>query len=299
MREKVQNLFARESGRVAHAISVIAFTLSPPRRGRLWQWAEKEIQMQTPSEPSTSTSSRQTSLNTLRSPLPSRISWAAEPFADEDTPLLGSDKTKDPRPRRKSRRNSFKALFKKRLAAVRPIYDHGDIEDDEEEKRSCFWIMVAIFVLAVMVVTAMFIGPEALPTQPYGTTSITPPWPTQRSNNPAVLIKASHGAVATENPLCSDIGVQVLKDGGNAVDAAVASTLCIGVVNMFSSGIGGGGFMTVRIPSANGSEIWTIDFRERAPAASNSTMYEKDPILAIFGGLSVAVPGELRGLEEA
>lgn len=55
---------------------------------------------------------------------------------------------------------------------------------------------------------------------------------TQR--NPSYLIEAQHGAAATENQLCSVLGVNVLKDGGNAVDAAVASTLCIGVVNMFS-----------------------------------------------------------------
>ena len=52
--------------------------------------------------------------------------------------------------------------------------------------------------------------------------------------NPAYLIKAKHGAVASENELCSNIGVEILKEGGNAVDAAVATTFCIGVVNMFS-----------------------------------------------------------------
>ena len=52
--------------------------------------------------------------------------------------------------------------------------------------------------------------------------------------NPAYLIKAKHGAVASENVLCSNIGVEILKEGGNAVDAAVAATFCIGVVNMFS-----------------------------------------------------------------
>lgn len=52
--------------------------------------------------------------------------------------------------------------------------------------------------------------------------------------NPAYLIKAEHGAVASENVLCSNIGVEILKEGGNAVDAAVATTLCVGVVNMFS-----------------------------------------------------------------
>ena len=52
--------------------------------------------------------------------------------------------------------------------------------------------------------------------------------------NPAYLIKAKHGAVASENVLCSNIGVEILKEGGNAMDAAVATTFCVGVVNMFS-----------------------------------------------------------------
>jgi hypothetical protein len=54
------------------------------------------------------------------------------------------------------------------------------------------------------------------------------------ARNPSYLIKAKSGAVASENILCSDIGVDVMKDGGNAVDAAVATTFCIGVVAMFS-----------------------------------------------------------------
>ena len=54
------------------------------------------------------------------------------------------------------------------------------------------------------------------------------------TRNPAYLIRATSGAVASENIQCSDIGVQVMKGGGNAVDAAVATTFCIGVVNMFS-----------------------------------------------------------------
>ncbi|KAI1318952.1 hypothetical protein EDD11_005386 [Mortierella claussenii] len=114
-------------------------------------------------------------------------------------------------------------------------------------------------------------------------------------NTPS-LIKAKHGAVATEEIHCSEIGVQVLKDGGNAMDAAIASCLCIGTVNMFSAGIGGGGFMTIRLP--NGT-VEVIDFRETAPAGATANMFKKDPILAQKGGLSVAVPGEIRGLELA
>ncbi|KZP17923.1 hypothetical protein FIBSPDRAFT_864277 [Athelia psychrophila] len=111
--------------------------------------------------------------------------------------------------------------------------------------------------------------------------------------NPAYLIEAEHGAVAAENGRCSIMGVDVLKDGGNAVDAAVATTLCTGVVNMFSSGIGGGGFMTIRVP------VWTIDFREAAPRLANASMYKSDPATSMFGGLAVGVPGELRALAEA
>lgn len=52
--------------------------------------------------------------------------------------------------------------------------------------------------------------------------------------NPVVLIQAHYGAVASENKVCSDLGVDTLKAGGNAVDAAISTTFCIGVINMFS-----------------------------------------------------------------
>ncbi|KAI0341981.1 gamma-glutamyltranspeptidase [Trametopsis cervina] len=122
------------------------------------------------------------------------------------------------------------------------------------------------------------------------------------ARNPAYLIKAKHGAVASENIVCSELGVSTMKKGGNAVDAAVATTMCIGVTNMFSSGIGGGGFMTVRIPTPEGnktSEVYTVDFRETAPAAATETMYVGRARDARWGGLAVGVPGELRGLKKA
>jgi len=103
------------------------------------------------------------------------------------------------------------------------------------------------------------------------------------------------GAVASETSICSQVGVDILRvHHGNAVDAAVATVLCNGVVAMYHSGIGGGSFALVR--SAKG-EYEFIDFREVAPAAATEDMYAKDENLSLYGGLASGVPGELRGLE--
>ncbi|KAF2499794.1 gamma-glutamyltranspeptidase [Lophium mytilinum] len=101
------------------------------------------------------------------------------------------------------------------------------------------------------------------------------------------------GAVASESSICSNIGTELLKCGGNAADALVGTTFCIGVIGMYHSGIGGGGFMLVR--GSNGSYEF-IDFRETAPAAAFEDMYENNVNASIYGGLASGVPGELRGL---
>ncbi|GJC91003.1 glutathione hydrolase proenzyme [Colletotrichum liriopes] len=102
------------------------------------------------------------------------------------------------------------------------------------------------------------------------------------------------GAVASEADICSKIGTDILKKGGNAADATVSTVLCVGVVGMYHSGIGGGGFMLVR--SSNGTYEF-IDFRETAPAAAFETMYSNNTRASMYGGLASGVPGELRGLE--
>ncbi|KAF2166508.1 hypothetical protein M409DRAFT_54848 [Zasmidium cellare ATCC 36951] len=102
------------------------------------------------------------------------------------------------------------------------------------------------------------------------------------------------GAVASESSICSDIGGDILKRGGNAADSTVATVFCVGVIGMYHSGVAGGGFMLVR--SSNGSYEF-IDFRESAPAAAFQDMYNNDTDLSIYGGLASGVPGELRGLE--
>lgn len=128
----------------------------------------------------------------------------------------------------------------------------------------------------------------------------------KKSINPAY----TNAAIATENEICSELGVSILKQNGSAVDAAITSTLCIGVVNPQSSGIGGGGFMLVY----DDGVARTIDFREMAPAASSLDMYtgysdcmstgsggqgDNTRCPSRLGGLAVGVPGELLGLERA
>ncbi|OBT53753.1 gamma-glutamyltransferase [Pseudogymnoascus sp. 24MN13] len=104
----------------------------------------------------------------------------------------------------------------------------------------------------------------------------------------------SRGAVASESSICSNIGIDLIRRGGNAVDAAVGTTLCVGVIGMYHSGIGGGGFMLVRSETG---EYEDVDFRETAPAAAYENMYANFTIGSIVGGDASGVPGELRGFE--
>lgn len=76
----------------------------------------------------------------------------------------------------------------------------------------------------------------------------------------------------------------------------MSTVLCVGVIGMYHSGIGGGGFLLVR--DANGT-YEAIDFRETAPAAAAEDMYRGNVPGSVYGGLAVAVPGELRGLQYA
>ncbi|KAL9861657.1 putative aminoacyltransferase, Glutathione hydrolase [Arabidopsis thaliana] len=101
-----------------------------------------------------------------------------------------------------------------------------------------------------------------------------------------------HGAVATDDGRCSEIGLSVLREGGNAVDASVAAALCLGVVSPASSGIGGGAFMLVKIA---GKEV-AYDSRETAPLLASENMYDGNVKNKNKGPLSVGVPGEVAGL---
>jgi gamma-glutamyltranspeptidase / glutathione hydrolase len=111
----------------------------------------------------------------------------------------------------------------------------------------------------------------------------------------------SGGAVATVETLASQAAVEALRDGANAVDAAVVAAAVLGVTEPFSCGIGGGGFMVIR--TADG-EVTTIDHRETAPAAMQPDSFFAGgaPLPfndARYSGLSVGVPGTVRGWDEA
>ncbi|KAK0117937.1 hypothetical protein ONS95_012249 [Cadophora gregata] len=108
---------------------------------------------------------------------------------------------------------------------------------------------------------------------------------------------AKLGAVASESSICTQIGIDILKSGGNAADAIVAMQFCVGVTGMYHSGLGGGGFAVVR--SKKGKYEF-VDFREMAPAAAFETMYSpplSNANYSLYGGLASGVPGEVRGLE--
>ncbi|KAL3818882.1 hypothetical protein ACJIZ3_004787 [Penstemon smallii] len=110
------------------------------------------------------------------------------------------------------------------------------------------------------------------------------------------LVITRPGAVATDQTICSNIGKDVLVNGGHAVDAAVAAAFCLGVVDPPYSGLGGGGFMLVR--NANG-EARVFDMKETAPKRAFKNMYNKHPYDQIRGIQSIAVPGQLAGLYAA
>ena len=96
-------------------------------------------------------------------------------------------------------------------------------------------------------------------------------------------------------------GVEILKQGGNAVDAAVATALAVGVTNPASCGIGGGGFMLIYI--AKDHAFYALDYRETAPLKARPDMYMRngkpDEDLARDGVLAVGVPGEIAGIDAA
>ena len=114
-------------------------------------------------------------------------------------------------------------------------------------------------------------------------------------------VEAANGMVVSSQALASAVGVDILRQGGNAVDAAVAVGYAQAVVNPCCGNIGGGGFMTLHL--ADGRDRF-LDFRETAPAAATADMYldaQGMPVgdASLFGSRAAGVPGTVAGLEAA
>ena len=114
-------------------------------------------------------------------------------------------------------------------------------------------------------------------------------------------VTGSKGAVVSAHPLASQVGLAILKQGGNAVDAAIATQLALAVVYPNAGNIGGGGFMVARL--ANGENV-SLDYREKAPGAASRDMYLDAAGNVVegkstYGHLSSGVPGTVAGLFES
>jgi gamma-glutamyltranspeptidase/glutathione hydrolase len=112
-------------------------------------------------------------------------------------------------------------------------------------------------------------------------------------------VRATHGMVVSTSPIASEVGIEILKKGGNAVDAAVAVGFALAVTHPAAGNIGGGGFLVFH--EAAGGKNFSIDYREMAPAQSHRDMYldesgEIVPDLSTVGHLSAGVPGTVAGL---
>ncbi|MDB5108792.1 MAG: gamma-glutamyltransferase [Candidatus Binatus sp.] len=118
---------------------------------------------------------------------------------------------------------------------------------------------------------------------------------------PGKATVAQHGMVVSESDYAARAGVEILKAGGNAIDAAAATSLAVGVTNPASCGIGGGGFMLIYI--AKSGAFYALDYRETAPMLARSDMFMRDGKpqsgMSQNSVFAVAVPGEIAGLDTA
>lgn len=135
------------------------------------------------------------------------------------------------------------------------------------------------------------VGPPARPTL------IAADWPLDRRVSP---VTGEHAMVVTSHQLASDVGVEILRRGGNAVDAGVAVAFALAVVHPVAGNIGGGGFMVIRMRD---DSVRALDFREVAPSGARTDMYVDSAgnatASSVTGHRSVGVPGSVAGLYEA
>ncbi len=147
----------------------------------------------------------------------------------------------------------------------------------------------------------------------FGSTNLMPPQDSKRAAN-SFAVSGKNGAIASAHRLASEAGLAMLKDGGNAIDAAIAASFVISVVRPQSTGLGGGGFLVMYNPKDKKTDVY--DFREKAPLKATESMYfdalgrpippkipPESPLgkspsdsASILGHLAVGTPGLVKGL---
>ncbi|XP_001947868.2 scoloptoxin SSD14 [Acyrthosiphon pisum] len=158
-------------------------------------------------------------------------------------------------------------------------------------KRCLILALVGVVLLFTVSVASIVVFSKY-----YGSNTRTPDpeFPLPPSSMPMGLYHKV-GVVSNGGP-CAQIGVDVMKNGGNAVDAAIATILCDGVVCPHQMGVGGGFIMSFY--NATTKKVMSINARERAPAAAETNMFVNDPMSSINGGLAVGVLGAFKGYSD-
>ena len=156
----------------------------------------------------------------------------------------------------------------------------------------------ALRMTAVAVAVAVVACHVGAPATPPRVAAVFPAGWRFRAGEPAVFAK--HAMVVSNSDIASRVGADIMRRGGNAVDAAVAVGFAMTVTYPVAGNIGGGGFMVIRL--ANGESV-ALDYREVAPGAASRNMYldstGKLTDKSVVGHLSVAVPGSVAGMAEA
>jgi gamma-glutamyltranspeptidase len=212
------------------------------------------------------------------------------------------------------------------LTSIEAPDDDGVVEPVPMVKHSHCHVGCSSIALLLVVLMGLFLYPPH--TQLVYTGDNTPMRDRlDKLKKLSTVSDVANGAVAADHPACSEIGLSMMRDHqGNAVDAAVATALCLGVANPASSGIGGGAFILIHMdprdnsrpavplppfhdartpqssPSSSSKITEVIDCREVAGQAASTLMFEQEDTphyATLYGGLAVAVPGELKGLELA
>lgn len=152
--------------------------------------------------------------------------------------------------------------------------------------------------LRLFLIISLLVGLIALPGLQFR--EVAPTIASAASREP---VRARHGMVASTNEVASRIGVDVMKRGGNAIDAAIAVAFALAVTHPAAGNLGGGGFMMIRLKNG---KTTAIDYREMAPAAATHNIYlDKDGKLiqgeggSLIGYRAAGVPGTVRGMELA